>query len=88
MTFSFIVPFHRGLPSLARCLDALAPLPPDSELIIAADGAVDDCRPLASLHQARIVAVTGPSGPAVARNAAAASAIGDVLVFIDADVAV
>jgi GT2 family glycosyltransferase len=86
--FSFIVPFHCGLASLARCLEALVPLGADSELIIAADGAVDDCRPLASLHHARIVVVSGPSGPAVARNAAAATAIGDVLVFIDADVAV
>jgi GT2 family glycosyltransferase len=86
--FSFIVPFHRGLPTLAQCLDALMPLPPGSELIIAADGAVDDCRPVASRHQARVVVVPGPSGPAVARNAAAAAASGDVLVFVDADVAV
>ena len=88
MRFSFIVPFHRGLSSLALCLDALVPLPASSELIIAADGALDDCRPLAALHQARIVAVDGPSGPAVARNAAVATASGDVLVFVDADVAV
>lgn len=88
LRFSFIVPFHCGLSALARCLDALAPLPAESELIIAADGAVDDCRRLAARHHARIVAVPGPSGPAVARNRAAAVAVGDVLVFIDADVAV
>jgi GT2 family glycosyltransferase len=86
--FSFIVPFHSGLSSLTRCLEALAPLPTDSELIIAADGALDDCRPLAVLHRARVLAVPGPSGPAAARNAAAAAAAGDVLVFVDADVAV
>lgn len=86
--FSFIVPFHSGLTLLARCLDALVPMPADSELIIATDGAVDDCRPLAARHHARVVAVPGPSGPAVARNAAAAEAVGDVLVFVDADVAV
>ena len=86
--FSFIVPFHRGLSTLAHCLDALVPLPAGGELIIAADGAVDDCRPLAALHHARVVAVPGPSGPAVARNKAAAAAVGDVLVFVDADVAV
>jgi GT2 family glycosyltransferase len=63
-------------------------MPADSELIIAADGAVDDCRPLAALHRARVVTVPGPSGPAVARNKAAAEAVGDVLVFVDADVAV
>ena len=86
--FSFIVPFHRGLAGLSRCLAALDPLPPESELIIAADGAVDDCRQLASLHHARVISIKGPSGPAVARNVAAAEAVGDVLVFIDADVVV
>lgn len=86
--FSFIVPFHRDLRTLEKCLAALTPLPDGSELIVAADGAVEDCRPLASRHGARVVDVTGPSGPAVARNAAAATAAGDVLVFVDADVAV
>ena len=85
---SFVVPFHRDLSCLARCLTALDPLPPDSELIIVADGAVDDCRQLAARHRARLVAVQEPSGPAVARNVAAAVATGDVLVFVDADVVV
>jgi GT2 family glycosyltransferase len=86
--FSFIVPFHRDLASLARCLEGLHPLPADSELIVVADGAVEDCRRLASRHHARTLSVPGPSGPAVARNAAAAVAGGEVLVFIDADVVV
>lgn len=84
--FSFIVPFHRGLPSLAQCLAALDPLPPESELIVAADGAVDDCREVVAAHRGRLVVVPGPVGPAVARNVAAAGAVGEVLVFIDADV--
>jgi GT2 family glycosyltransferase len=93
LRFSFIVPFHRDLASLARCLEGLSPLPADSELIVVADGGVEDCFPLASLHHARILLVAGgqatrPSGPAVARNTAAAVAGGEVLVFIDADVVV
>lgn len=86
--FSFIIPFRRDLRSLARCLDALRPLPPESELIIGADAALDDCQPLASRHGARIVALSQHGGPAAARNAAAAEAKGDVLVFVDADVVV
>lgn len=86
--FSFIVPFHRDVVSLARCLSALDPLPPDSEILVAADGAVDDCRLVASMHDARVIEIEGPSGPAAARNAASAAATGDVLVFIDADVVV
>ena len=82
------MPFHRGLASLEQCLAALDPLSPHSELIIVADGAADDCRQLALLHRARVITIDGPSGPAVARNAAAAAAVGEVLVFIDADVVV
>jgi glycosyltransferase involved in cell wall biosynthesis len=83
---TLIVPFHKGLPFLQQTLSAIVPLHPGDELIIAADGAVDDCRPLAAAHGARVVEIEGPRGPAVARNIAATVAMGDVLVFIDADV--
>lgn len=85
---SFIVPFHRDLISLEGCLNALDPRPPNSELIVVADGAVDDCRQLAAKHGARVIAIDGRAGPAVARNAAAYAATGDVFVFVDADVVV
>ena len=81
-----IVPFHKGLPLLERALAGLVPLQPGDELIVAADGAVDDCHALAAAHGARVIEIEGPRGPAVARNVAAASATGDVLVFVDADV--
>ena len=61
---------------------------PHAEILVAADGAIDDCRPLAAGAGARVIEVPGPSGPAVARNRAAAEAMGDVLVFVDADVVV
>ena len=61
---------------------------PTAEVLIAADGAVDDCRPLAAAWRAQVVFVPSPSGPAVARNRAAALASGDVLAFVDADVVV
>jgi GT2 family glycosyltransferase len=57
-------------------------------LIVAADGAVDDCRALAAAHRARVVEIAGPLGPAAARNRAAAIAAGDILVFVDTDVVV
>jgi GT2 family glycosyltransferase len=85
---SIIVPFHRNLPHLERCLKALSPLPPDAELLIAADAPVDDCSALALRYGAQVVDVPGPSGPAVARNRAAEAATGNVLLFVDADVVV
>jgi glycosyltransferase involved in cell wall biosynthesis len=86
VSVTVIVPFHRNLAQLAPTLSAIRQSVPDAELIVAADGAVDDCQALAVAHRARVVVVPGPSGPAVARNRAAAVASGDVLVFVDADV--
>ena len=42
--------------------------------------------PIAAASNARVIDIAGPSGPAVARNRAAAEATGDLLVFVDADV--
>jgi glycosyltransferase involved in cell wall biosynthesis len=87
MELSIIVPFHRNLPFLERCLDAITPLPPNWELIIAGDAPVDDCRDLAARVGARVLLLNpGPNGPAFARNRAAEIARGRTLVFIDADV--
>jgi glycosyltransferase involved in cell wall biosynthesis len=88
MRVSFVVPFHSDLCCLDHALTALAPLPPDSELIVAADGPREDCTAVAAAHGARVVTIAQRSGPAAARNAAAAAASGDVLVFVDADVVV
>jgi glycosyltransferase involved in cell wall biosynthesis len=86
MRVSIIVPFHRNLPFLERCLEAVTPLPHGWELIIAGDAPVDDCQLLAARFKARLLNLPGPRGPAVARNRAAEVARGEILVFIDADV--
>jgi glycosyltransferase involved in cell wall biosynthesis len=83
-----IIPFHRNLNHLGQSLGAVRRSMPDAELLIAADGAVDDCRALGAEAGAQVVIVPGPAGPAVARNRAAALASGDVLAFVDADVVV
>lgn len=88
MKVTVIIPFHRNLNHLDQSVSAVRWSMPDAEVLIAADGAVDDCRALATAKGAQVVVVPGPSGPAVARNRAAAVAAGDVLVFVDADVVV
>lgn len=92
---SVIVPFHRGLTELTQCLAALrsagSALPPGaalSEIIVAADGAVDPVDRVAENNGARVLRLTGPQGPAVARSRAAAVVSGDLLVFVDSDVVV
>lgn len=88
MTATVIIPFHRDLGDLAQSVAAARRALPDAELIVVADGAIDDCAPIAALSRARVVRMPGPSGPAAARNRGAAAATGDLLVFVDADVAV
>jgi glycosyltransferase involved in cell wall biosynthesis len=85
---TIIIPFHRRLSQLAESLRAARDSMPFAEILIAADGAQEDCGPLAERLNARVIEVRGPLGPAVARNRAAAEAQGAILVFIDTDVVV
>ena len=88
LSIAVIVPFHANLHQLNRCLASLMPLPPRTELIVAADRAPQESERVSWRHGARVVRVTGPGGPAAARNQAALQSRSDVLIFIDADVVV
>jgi GT2 family glycosyltransferase len=82
-----IIPFHRNLGQLAQSLPAARRSLPDAEIVVALDGAVEDVAALIAAAEAQVVVVPdGPRGPAVARNAAASIASGEVLIFVDADV--
>jgi GT2 family glycosyltransferase len=90
MSLSVIVPAFNAGEDLVRCLRALvaSERPPD-EIIVVDDGSTDDSVACAGGFGARVLATqSGPRGPAHARNCAARVATGDILVFIDADVAV
>ena len=93
LRLSVVVPFHRNLDQLRQSLTALRAsaqaLPAHAvlaDLIVAADGAVDDPAGVAAEVGARVVTIEGPRGPAVARTIGAATATGDLLVFVDTDV--
>jgi GT2 family glycosyltransferase len=95
LRLSVIVPFHRDLSRLRPCLEAIrvaaVGLPAEAvvaEVIVAADGAIEDPEPVAAETGARVVVIPGPLGPAAARTRAAEQACGELLVFIDSDVVV
>ncbi len=95
MQLSVVVPFHRNLEYLGRCLAALsaagASLPRGvflREVVVVADGAQHDPTDVALANGATVLAIEGPCGPAVARNRGAAITSGDILVFVDSDVVV
>ncbi len=83
---SIIVPFHRNLTLLRQVLAPFADRPAHIEVIVAADGAVEDWKPVAASFGARWVELPVRSGPAAARNRGAQIAEGEILVFVDGDV--
>ncbi len=86
---SVVVPVSLGGPAFARCCDALVRLDPTpGEVVVVADGAADEDVREAHRRGFRVLAITGPGGPARARNAGARIARGRILFFVDADVVV
>jgi len=95
MQLSVIVPFHRNLVNLHKCLAAVRAaalaLPKGTlfrETIVVADGTPDDPTAVARANGAIVLAIDGPSGPAAARNRGAAVASGDVLVLVDSGIVI
>jgi GT2 family glycosyltransferase len=85
-TASVIVPFHRGLAALDRVLSAIVRSEVTAEIIVVANGHVEDLTALARIPRLQVLSLPNACGPAVARNRGAAIAAGPVLVFVDADV--
>jgi glycosyltransferase involved in cell wall biosynthesis len=89
MRISVIIPVLNGSRTLTACLRALAESQyPASECIVVDDGSTDESADIARRFGAVVLSVGGGHGPARARNLGARSASGDLLLFIDADVAV
>jgi glycosyltransferase involved in cell wall biosynthesis len=90
-TISVIIPVFNGARTLKQCLEAvLASDRPSYECIVVDDGSTDASRELALQFPGRVQVVhlaDGPFGPAYARNRGAAAALGTILFFVDADVA-
>jgi len=90
VTLSVIIPVHNGGDEFRLCLAALeASTRCPDEVIVADDASTDGSRDLAREHGASVLSLAGPAhGPAFARNRGAEQACGDILVFLDADVAI
>ena len=85
---SVVIPAHDEAHRLRRCLDPVLAIAADRdwEVLVVDDGSTDDTCELATALGARTVRRERAGGVAAARNAGAAEARGDVLVFVDADV--
>jgi GT2 family glycosyltransferase len=88
-TVSVVIPVFDGGDSFRACLASLAALAPAAhEVVVVDDGSEDGSGRLASEFGAIVVSTPVRSGPSNARNAGARQAGGDILLFVDADVAV
>lgn len=87
---SVIVPAYNAQATIGSCLEAInAALCPGDELIVFDDGATDDTNAIALTAGAQVLRNPGaPLGPGHGRNAAAAVAASDYLLFVDADVVI
>jgi glycosyltransferase involved in cell wall biosynthesis len=89
LAVSVIIPVHNGGRAFVQCLRALRQSPTQPrEIIVAANGCRDRTAEAARLAGATVIETPRAVGPAAARNAAARQACGDLLFFVDADVAV
>lgn len=85
---SIIIPVYNGGQPFRRCLGHLFALnPAPFEIIVVADGDTDGSRDLAREFGAKVLVNPTCQGPAHARNVGARHAQGDILFFVDADVA-
>jgi glycosyltransferase involved in cell wall biosynthesis len=89
VTISIIIPVYNGGEDFRQCLLSLTKAaPPPDEIIVVVDGGTDGSSQLAQEFGATVLERPNPGGPAQARNQGAQMAQGDILFFVDADVAI
>lgn len=88
-TISIVIPVHNGGEKFRQCLESASRLqPPPLEIVVVADGDTDGSADVARQFNTRVIRLPHRGGPARARNEGAARAQGEIVLFIDADVAV
>jgi glycosyltransferase involved in cell wall biosynthesis len=86
---SIIVPAYNAAEMLPRCLDALvSQASADVEILVVDDGSTDATASAARHPEVRLITFPRRAGAAAARNAGASAAVGEVLLFVDADVVI
>ncbi len=88
LSVSIVIPVHDGGDALRVCLESVAACRPQPlEVVVVDDASGDDSARLAAAVGARCLHLSDRAGPAGARNRGAEIARGDIVFFVDADVA-
>jgi glycosyltransferase involved in cell wall biosynthesis len=86
---SIIIPVYNGGLKFRECLESVSHLsPPPFEIIVVGDGDTDGSHEMARHYGCTVISRSVSEGPATARNIGARTARGEILLFLDADVAV
>ena len=86
---SVIIPVRNGGSGFRKCLESVSNAAPSStEIIVVADGDTDGSWRVAEEFGMKVLIIPRSHGPACARNLGARNAQGDILFFVDADVAI
>ncbi len=90
LSVGVVIPAHNAAATLSACLDAIknsSRLP--DRIVVVDDGSTDNTAELTQAAGVEVIATPdGPIGGAAARNLGARHVLTDLLIFIDADVAV
>jgi glycosyltransferase involved in cell wall biosynthesis len=85
MKISVILPAKNEAEGLARTLPRLRALMPEAQIIVVDDGSTDETAAVARQHGAQVLSTPYSMGNGAAIKRGAREAVGDVLVFMDAD---
>lgn len=88
-SLSIIIPVYHGGEAFRRCLASLSPcIATGIEVIVVVDGNDPESERIAKIFTPKVIRLAKNYGPATARNRGAAIATGELLFFLDADVAI
>lgn len=87
-TVSVVIPNYNYEKTLGACLDAIyAQTHQPYEVIVVDDGSTDRSREIAATYPCRVLRTGGNRGVSAGRNTGARAARGEILFFVDSDVA-
>lgn len=88
-SLSIVIAVCNGADFLKKCLPAIvAACDAETEIILVDDGSTDDSAEIGKRFGAKILTLNARTGAASARNVGAESALGEIILFIDADVVI
>ena len=85
---SIVIPNYNSMKTIRLCLDGVfSQNYQNFEVIVVDDGSTDGCTDIIKQYDCTLIPTPQNSGPSVARNLGAAAAKGEIIFFLDSDVA-